>query len=53
MNVFSPDGKVKYGSVQLSMNRRMSDGIQLPSRIHTPRRLIGGARPFRSRGTGI
>ena len=28
MNVFSPDGKVKYDSVQLSMNRRMSDGIQ-------------------------
>ena len=28
MNVFSPDGKVKYDSMQLSMNRRMSDGIQ-------------------------
>ena len=28
MNVFSPDGKVKYDSLQLSMNRRMSDGIQ-------------------------
>ena len=28
MNVFSDDGKVKYDSVQLSMNRRMSDGMQ-------------------------
>jgi outer membrane receptor protein involved in Fe transport len=28
MNVFSPDGKVKYDSLQLSMNRRMSDGFQ-------------------------
>ena len=28
MNVFSPDGKVKYDSLQLSVNRRLSDGIQ-------------------------
>ncbi len=28
MNVFSPDGKVKYDSLQLSMNRRLSDGVQ-------------------------
>jgi hypothetical protein len=28
MNIFSPDGKVKYDSVQLSFNRRMSDGVQ-------------------------
>ena len=28
MNVFSADGKVKYDSLQLSMNRRMSDGVQ-------------------------
>ncbi|MCM3880869.1 MAG: TonB-dependent receptor, partial [Vicinamibacterales bacterium] len=27
MNIFSPDGKVNYDSVQLSMNRRMSEGI--------------------------
>jgi outer membrane receptor protein involved in Fe transport len=27
MNVFSPDGKVKYDSLQLSFNRRMSEGI--------------------------
>ena len=28
MNVFLPTGKVKYDSLQLSMNRRMSDGMQ-------------------------
>ncbi len=28
MNVFAPDGEVKYDSLQLSMNRRMSDGVQ-------------------------
>jgi hypothetical protein len=28
MNIFAPLGKVKYDSLQLSMNRRMSDGIQ-------------------------
>lgn len=28
MNIFTPDGKVRYDSLQLSMNRRMSDGIQ-------------------------
>ena len=28
MNIFSPDGKVTYDSLQLSMNRRMSDGVQ-------------------------
>ena len=28
MNVFSSDGKVKYDSMQLSVNRRMSDGVQ-------------------------
>src|SRR5262245_1612926 len=28
MNIFAPDGKVKYDSVQASMTRRMSDGIQ-------------------------
>jgi hypothetical protein len=28
MNVFSPDGKVKYDSMQLSLNRRLSDGVQ-------------------------
>ena len=28
MNVFAPEGKVKYDSMQLSMNRRMSDGMQ-------------------------
>jgi TonB dependent receptor len=28
MNIFTPDGKVKYDSLQLSMNRRMSDGVQ-------------------------
>ena len=28
MNIFSGDGKVKYDSLQLSMNRRMSDGVQ-------------------------
>jgi hypothetical protein len=28
MNVFSPSGKVKYDSLQLSMNRRLSDGMQ-------------------------
>ena len=27
MNVFSPDGKVKYDSLQLSLNRRMSNGF--------------------------
>ncbi len=28
MNIFSPDGKVQYDSLQLSMNRRMSEGVQ-------------------------
>ena len=28
MNIFSPIGKVKYDSLQVSLNRRMSDGIQ-------------------------
>jgi len=28
MNIFTADGKVKYDSLQLSMNRRMSDGVQ-------------------------
>ena len=28
MNIFTADGKVKYDSMQLSMNRRMSDGVQ-------------------------
>lgn len=28
MNVFSPEGKVKYDSLQLSVNRRLSDGVQ-------------------------
>ena len=28
MNVFSAEGKVKYDSLQLSINRRMSDGVQ-------------------------
>jgi outer membrane receptor protein involved in Fe transport len=28
MNVFSPDGKVKYDSLQFSVNRRMNDGVQ-------------------------
>ena len=28
MNIFSPDGKVQYDSLQVSMNRRMSDGMQ-------------------------
>ena len=28
MNVFSPVGKVKYDSLQLSVNRRLSDGVQ-------------------------
>ena len=28
MNIFTADGKVKYDSLQLSMNRRLSDGFQ-------------------------
>jgi hypothetical protein len=28
MNIFSPDGRVKYDSLQLSVNRRLSDGVQ-------------------------
>ena len=28
MNIFAPDGKVKYDSVQVSVNRRMSEGVQ-------------------------
>ncbi len=28
MNVFAAEGKVKYHSMQLSINRRMSDGVQ-------------------------
>jgi Carboxypeptidase regulatory-like domain/TonB dependent receptor-like, beta-barrel len=28
MNIFTPDGKIKYDSMQLSMNRRMSEGMQ-------------------------
>jgi hypothetical protein len=28
MNIFAPDGKVVYDSAQVSINRRLSDGIQ-------------------------
>ena len=28
MNIFTPDGKVNYDSLQLSLNKRMSKGVQ-------------------------
>ncbi len=34
MNIFTGDGKVKYDSLQLSVNRRMSGGVQYTDRVH-------------------
>ena len=51
MNIFTADGKVKYDSLQLSMNRRMSDGVQFTSRTRSRRRPTGGGRRFRFRST--
>ena len=34
MNIFTADGKVKYDSLQLSVNRRMSGGVQFTGRVH-------------------
>ncbi len=34
MNIFTADGKVKYDSLQLSLNRRMSDGVPVHGRVY-------------------
>ena len=47
MNVFSPDGKVKYDSLQLSMNRRMSDGVQFTAAYTAAKGGTGGSAASR------
>ena len=46
MNVFRPEGKVKYDSMQLSFNRRMWDGLQFSAAYTHPRQGPVGSSPY-------